>query len=72
MKALVYDLEIINAVPGREKPIEGIKYCEGRHDHAGMGISVIGAFDYSTQRYRVFLEDNSATSSTWHAPATPW
>jgi len=58
MKALVYDLEIINAVPGRDKPIEGIKYCEGWHDHKGMGISVIGAFDYSTQRYRVFLEDN--------------
>jgi hypothetical protein len=58
MKVLIYDLEIINCVPGKDKPIEGIKYCQGWHDHAGMGISVIGAFDYSTQRYRVFLEDN--------------
>lgn len=58
MKVLVYDLEIINAVPGRDKPIPGIKYCQGWDDKVGMGISVIGAFDYSTQRYRVFLDDN--------------
>jgi len=58
MKTLVYDLEIINCVPGKDKPLDGIKYCQGWGDHAGMGISVIGAFDYSTQRYRVFLEDN--------------
>lgn len=58
MKTLVYDLEIINCVPGKDKPIEGIKYCQGWHDHAGMGISVIGAFDYVQQRYRVFQEDN--------------
>ena len=55
---LVYDLEIVNAIPGKNgAKLEGIKYCEGWADHAGMGISVIGAYDYKDDRYRVFCED---------------
>lgn len=59
MKALIYDIEIKRAIPNRgEAKIEGIEYCEGWGDHANMGISVIGAYDYGTDRYRVFCDDN--------------
>ena len=56
---LVYDIEIVNAIPDREGiKKEGVEYCEGWGDHAGMGISVIGAYDALEDRYRVFCEDN--------------
>ena len=59
MKALAYDLEIINAIPNRsEPPAPGINYCAGWHDHAGMGVSVLCAYDFHTKRFRVFCEDN--------------
>ena len=59
--SLIYDIEIVNAVPDRRgERVEGIQYCEGWHDHAGMGISVIGAYDYAESRYRVFCADNFA------------
>jgi hypothetical protein len=48
MKILVYDCEIIKAVPidyKNEAKIEDIEYCEGWHDHANMGISVIGTYN---------------------------
>ena len=56
---LIYDIEIINAIPSSREPrVEGITYCGGWYDHANMGISVIGAYDYQEDRYRVFCEDN--------------
>ena len=59
LNALVYDIEIVKAIRGRdEAPIEGIEYCEGWHDHAGMGVSVVGAHDLLTGRDRVFCSDN--------------
>jgi len=55
---LVYDCEIVRAIPDRkEPPLLGIEYCEGWRDFENMGISVICAYDYETDRYRVFLED---------------
>lgn len=57
--ALIYDIEIKKAILGKkDQPIEGIEYCKGWGDHAGMGISCIGAYDYVEQRYRVFMDDN--------------
>ncbi|HDR8950784.1 TPA: ribonuclease H-like domain-containing protein [Burkholderia vietnamiensis] len=57
--SLIYDIEIAKAILGRgETRIDGVQYCDGWHDHAGMGISVIGAYDYAESRYRVFCEDN--------------
>lgn len=57
--ALIYDIEIAKAILGRgETRIDGVQYCDGWHDHAGMGISVIGAYDYAESRYRVFCADN--------------
>lgn len=61
MNAIIYDCEIIKAIPSKGvPPVDGIKYCEGWHDHANMGVSVIGAYDYANDRYRVFLRDNFA------------
>lgn len=59
MDALVYDIEIERAIRKKgEDELEGIEYCEGWRDHDGMGISVIGAYDYVTGRTRVFCKDN--------------
>jgi hypothetical protein len=59
VKILIYDIEIKKAILGKnENPIPGIEYCDGWHDHENMGISCIGAYDYYTERYRVFMDDN--------------
>ena len=61
MKPVIYDLEIIRAIPGggdKEPRIEGIEYCEGWEDYANMGISCLCAYDYHEGRYRVFTERN--------------
>lgn len=45
MKILIYDCEIIKCIPDREgfrNP--NFLYCDGWHDHANMGISLIGAW----------------------------
>lgn len=56
---LIYDIEIVNAIQGKkEDRIEGITYCDGWDDRDNMGVSVIGAYDYDSDRYRVFCEDN--------------
>ena len=59
---LVYDLEILKAIHGKgEELVEGIEYCGGWGDHRGMGISVLGCYDYLTDEYRVFCGDNITT-----------
>lgn len=56
---LIYDIEIVKAIPLKNKPrVDGVEYCDGWTDHANMGISVIGAYDYVEERARVFMEDN--------------
>lgn len=55
---LIYDVEIKNAIPGKGERIPGIKYCGGWDDFEGMGIAVIGVYDYTEYAYRVFCEDN--------------
>ena len=57
---LVYDIEIIKAVPGREPPIPGVEYCKGWDDKENMGVSVICAFDTWDRRFRVFTKENFA------------
>jgi hypothetical protein len=59
INALVYDLEIVKAIAKKgEKRVEGVAYCNGWDDHGNMGISVLGAYDYQEDRYRVFCGDN--------------
>lgn len=58
MKLLVYDAEILNAIPEKGvAPVEGVRYCKGWGDFEGMGVSVICAYVQGAG-YRVFLEDN--------------
>ena len=43
MKILIYDCEIINAIPDPKRlKSPKVTYCEGWEDHKNMGISVIG------------------------------
>lgn len=59
MNAIVYDLEIEKAILGRgEIRLEGIEYAAGFDDHANLGVSVIGVYDFATDRSRVFCKDN--------------
>jgi len=56
---IIFDCEIKRGIPARgEEKIPGIKYCRGWGDHAGMGVSVTGAYSYDDDRYRVFCDDN--------------
>lgn len=55
----IYDAEIVKAIQGKnEAVIPGIKYCQGWRDFDNMGISVVCGYDYRTERYRIFMEDN--------------
>jgi hypothetical protein len=59
--ALIYDIEIHRGIPPKDGSVEvGIAYCAGWRDHANMGVTVIGAYDYAEDRYRVFCPDNHA------------
>lgn len=56
---IIYDAEIIKAIADKKHPHQvGIEYCEGWRDFKGMGVSVVCAYDYNEERYRVFLKDN--------------
>ncbi len=56
---LIYDIEIEKLIPPKDGPMEtGYEYCNGWGDHAGMGISVVGAFDYNEGVPRIFFKDN--------------
>ena len=59
MNVIIYDLEIVRAIPNKDgSRLDGVEYCGGWHDHANMGISVLGLYDYAEDRYRVFCWDN--------------
>lgn len=61
MKAILYDCEIVKAIPNRDgSKLDGIEYCAGWRDFANMGVSVTGVYDYVDGRYRVFCKDNIA------------
>jgi len=56
---LVYDCEIVKMIPNKkETPVPDIEYCKGWGDFGGMGISVIGVYDFKEDKYRVFMRDN--------------
>jgi len=58
-KIMIYDCEIKKAILGRNGiHSPGVEYCEGWHDFKGMGVSVIGVYDYEDERYRIFMDDN--------------
>ena len=56
---IIFDLEIKRAILGKnETPYPDVEYCSGWKAYQDMGISVICAYDYGEDRYRVFCEDN--------------
>jgi hypothetical protein len=58
MKGIIYDCEIIKCIPSYDESEPDLEYCGGWEDFANMGISVIGAYELETNRYRIFLKDN--------------
>lgn len=44
MKTLIYDCEIVRCIPDKSGLQPDLEYCQGWHDHAGMGISLIGTW----------------------------
>jgi len=62
--AMFYDTEIVRMVPMQNEVRDPtFQYCNGWQDYSGMGISVIGAYDFVTRAYKVFLHDNFAELS---------
>lgn len=58
---IVVDAEIKKAILGRgEEPVEGIEYCAGWRDYAGMGVACVCTFDIISKLSRVFIEDDLA------------
>ena len=57
VNGIVYDVEIINHI-GPYESDRTIQCCSGWSDYKGMGISVIGVYDFVEARSRVFLKDN--------------
>lgn len=57
---IIYDCEIVKAISlGKDSErLEGIEYAGGWRDFSNLGISVICAYDYQPDRYRVFCKDN--------------
>lgn len=60
MRVLIYDIEIVKAIPPKHSAerLDDIAYCAGWHDHANMGVACVCAYDYLEDRYRVFMADN--------------
>jgi len=58
-KLAIFDCEIKHGVATEDNPAQpSYQYAKGWPDFAGMGISVIGAYDKADNRYRVFCQDN--------------
>jgi hypothetical protein len=56
---LIYDIEIRNAIPDRDgSRVPDVQYCNGWEDFPGMGVAVVGCYDYQAERVRVFCADN--------------
>jgi len=60
MSYLVYDCEILNAIPGgSEGEYDDISYCSGWGDFGGMGISVIGYYRADVHEYGYAIIDGT-------------
>lgn len=56
---IIYDLEIKHGVMPTKKSevVPTLTYCKGWDDYQNMGISVVCAFDYATNRMLAFSDD---------------
>jgi hypothetical protein len=56
---VIYDAEIKKGIVRRgEEKLPGIEYCDGWRDYKNMGVSVVCAYSYDDDRYRIFCADN--------------
>lgn len=55
---IIYDCEILNAIPGDSDPEPDIKYCEGWSDFKGMGIACIGFYHSVIDKYLIAEKNN--------------
>lgn len=54
---IIYDLEIQQLIPSpKVNNLSGFDYCEGWHDHFGMGFACAVTFDTARNEYRIFDE----------------
>lgn len=59
LSMIVYDTEILKGIPSdREERLPDIEYCDGWRDFENMGVSVLTAYDWQEERYRIFMADN--------------
>lgn len=57
--AVMYDVEILRAIPVKnEVRDQRLQYCGGWEDYEGMGISVVTSYDFVTNDFGVYLQDN--------------
>ncbi len=65
---IILDVEIKKAILGRgEEPVEGIEYCGGWRDFAGMGVACVCTFDLTTKLSRVFVDGDLEELPTYLA-----
>ena len=54
---IIYDLEIQKLIPpSNGKKLHDFEYCEGWHDHFGMGFACAVIFDTARNEFRIFDE----------------
>lgn len=54
---IIYDCEILNAIPDDKVWYPDISYCEGWRDFPGMGISCIGLYWSHTEKFYLVEKD---------------
>ena len=64
-REIVYDCEILRAIPDKHPRVDGLAYCAGWKDFAGMGIACICAIEVGIGLPRIFLQDNLAAFGEW-------
>lgn len=55
---VIYDCEIIKCIPTKEARFDDYEYCDGWHDHANMGISVIGYYQSHVDSYHAIVSSD--------------
>jgi hypothetical protein len=61
MNAVIYDAEIVNAIPVRgHKNASGIRYCRGWRDFSGMGVSVVAVCHLGSGKLSHWLHERPA------------
>jgi hypothetical protein len=63
---IIFDCEIKKMILGRnERVVEGLQYCEGWGDYAGMGVSVVCAFDTDNDEMHTLLPEDDPTDAEY-------